>query len=171
MEPRLLVRQIMSKAVVTVGPRDSVAHARRMLQQNNVSALPVVVRGDVLVGIVTNKVLVHRTPGEERVAVCTVMQTRVHALPGDAEVRILALVMRTHRIHHVVVVNDRHVKGIVSSFDLLKLVEGPVTDLSEIPPGPDRTDSPSLEELVGLVLLDMAPGSEWEPGDDVGASP
>lgn len=163
MERPVLVRQIMSKAVVTVGPHDSVAHARRMLKQNNVSALPVVVRGDVLVGIVTNTDLVHQMLEEERTGVYTVMQTRVHALPGDADVRILAVVMRTHNIHHVVVVNAGHIKGIVSSFDLLKLVQGPVADLDEAHSGPASADSsPTLEELIGLVLLDMAPGSEWE---------
>lgn len=164
MKKLLHVRQIMSKAVVTVSPSDSVAHVRRMLRQNNVSAVPVVVRGNVLVGLVTDKDLVHKLPDEERLTVSKIMQRRVHTLSGDAQVRILAMIMRAHRIHHVVVVNNRHVKGIVSSFDLLKLVPGPVTELEALPDGEEA--SRNLEELVGLVLLDVAPGSEWDEDED-----
>jgi signal-transduction protein with cAMP-binding, CBS, and nucleotidyltransferase domain len=31
--------------------------------------------------------------------------------------------MRNHKIHHVIVTHEHHVVGVISAFDLLKLVE------------------------------------------------
>ena len=45
-------------------------------------------------------------------------------MPAYNDVSAAARVMRKHRIHHVVVTHEKSVVGIISSLDLLKLVEG-----------------------------------------------
>ena len=43
-------------------------------------------------------------------------------VPGN-DASVAARIMRKNKIHHVVVTHEKRVVGIISSFDLLKLVE------------------------------------------------
>ena len=52
------------------------------------------------------------------------MTERVYKVPAYNEVSVAARVMRKHKIHHVVVTDEQRVVGMVSSFDLLALVDG-----------------------------------------------
>ena len=51
------------------------------------------------------------------------MSNVVYVVPQYDDVSIAARVMRNHRIHHVVVTHEKKIVGILSAFDLLKLVE------------------------------------------------
>ena len=51
------------------------------------------------------------------------MSTLVQTIKAEAEASEAARKMRKHRIHHIVVTDQTKVVGIVSSFDLLGLVE------------------------------------------------
>jgi signal-transduction protein with cAMP-binding, CBS, and nucleotidyltransferase domain len=51
------------------------------------------------------------------------MTEKVYTVPRYDDVSSAARVMRNHKIHHVVVTHEQQVVGILSSFDLLKLVE------------------------------------------------
>ena len=51
------------------------------------------------------------------------MSTKVYSVPQYDDVHIAARVMRNHHIHHVVVTHEQAVVGVLSAFDLLKLVE------------------------------------------------
>jgi CBS domain-containing protein len=53
-----------------------------------------------------------------------VMTEGVYTVPKYDDVSIAARVMRNHKIHRVVVTHEKKVVGVLSSFDLLKLVEG-----------------------------------------------
>ena len=52
------------------------------------------------------------------------MTEKIYAVPQYDDVSIAARVMRNHKIHHVVVTHEQKVVGMLSAFDLLKLVEG-----------------------------------------------
>jgi CBS domain-containing protein len=58
-------------------------------------------------------------------------------VPKYDDVSIAARVMRNHRIHHVVVTHEQAVVGVLSAFDLLKLVEGH-RYVAKNPPTPSR---------------------------------
>ncbi len=51
------------------------------------------------------------------------MTQKVYTVPQYADPSLAARIMRKHKIHHVVVTHEKKVVGIISSFDLLKLVE------------------------------------------------
>ena len=55
--------------------------------------------------------------------VSTLMTEKVYSVPRYEDVHVAARVMRNHRIHHVIVTHEQKVVGILSSFDLLRLVE------------------------------------------------
>jgi signal-transduction protein with cAMP-binding, CBS, and nucleotidyltransferase domain len=76
---------------------------------------------DQPIGIVTSTDLVEEHP--PGLGVTEVMSTKVYVVPRYEDVHIAARVMRNHGIHHVVVTEGRKVVGVLSSWDLLKLVE------------------------------------------------
>ncbi|MGI9383563.1 MAG: CBS domain-containing protein, partial [Methyloligellaceae bacterium] len=52
------------------------------------------------------------------------MSDHVIVVPAYNDASVAARIMRKRKIHHVVVTHEKKVVGIISSFDLLKLVEG-----------------------------------------------
>ena len=114
------IADLMAKQVVTVGPHDSLASVRDKMRTKRIGALPVVGAQGEALGIVTSTDLIEETQAEK---VKDVMTDGVHQVPAYNEVSVAAKVMRKHKIHHVVVTHEKKVVGILSSFDLLKLLE------------------------------------------------
>lgn len=115
------IADLMAKNVITTEPHHTVRHVRGLMKRNRILAVPVVAADGELMGIVSATDLVDdpkpATPIRE------IMTRRVYKVPAYNDVSAAARVMRRHRIHHVVVTREQAVIGIVSSFDLLKMVE------------------------------------------------
>lgn len=116
------VHELMTEAVVTAQPHHSIEHVRDLLARNSVSAVPVVNADGQPVGIVSSTDLAHDL--KSGTPVNKVMTEKVYTVPKYDDVSIAARVMRNHRIHRVVVTHEHKVVGMLSAFDLLKLVEG-----------------------------------------------
>ena len=52
------------------------------------------------------------------------MTEKVYTIPEYEDVSVAARMMRNHKIHHLIVTQEQKVIGIISSYDLLKLIEG-----------------------------------------------
>jgi CBS domain-containing protein len=115
------IADLMSKRVITVQRHHSVDHVRGLMLRNRVHAVPVVDTEGRPVGIVTSTDLVPERDGGAPVS--TLMATEVRTVPAYNAVHVAARIMRHRRIHHVVVTHEKKVVGLISSFDLLKLVE------------------------------------------------
>lgn len=115
------VDDVMIQQVITVQPHHTVDRLRRLMETNQVHAVPVVDSDGQLVGIVSSNDLVSELKGGTPVS--QIMTDRVYTVPRYDDVHIAARIMRNHRIHHVVVTHEQELVGILSSFDLLKLVE------------------------------------------------
>ena len=115
------VHELMSESVLTTEPHHSVDHVRKILDKNRVGSLPVVNTDGEPVGIISATDLAHDLkPGSP---VSRIMTDKVFVVPKYEDVSIAARVMRNHKIHHVVVTHEKKVVGMLSAFDLLKLVE------------------------------------------------
>ena len=115
------VQELMSPSVITTEPHQSVEHVRAMLSRNSISSVPVVDSDGRPVGIVSTTDLAHDLKSGSPIK--TIMTDKVYTVPQYDDVSIAARVMRNHGIHHVIVTNERKVVGMLSAFDLLKLVE------------------------------------------------
>lgn len=115
------VDDLMVRDVVVARPTDVVGELRDRMMDNGISALPVVDGAGHPIGIVTATDLLEEHPPQ--LGVVEVMSTKVLVVPRYEDVHIAARVMRNHHIHHVVVTEGREVVGVLSSFDLLRLVE------------------------------------------------
>ncbi len=115
------VNDLMVSKVMTTTPGQTFEHVRRVLSENRVSCIPVVNGDNEPVGIVSASDFLHERPPGTPVG--QFMTTKLYTVPQYADVSLAARVMRNHHIHHVVVTDEKKVVGILSSFDLLKLVE------------------------------------------------
>jgi len=115
------ITDLMAKTVITAEPHHSVDHVRRLMERNRIHAVPVVGPAGEPVGFVSSADMVGDLKGGTPIK--NVMSYGVHTVPAYNDVHIAARIMRNKRIHHVVVTHEKKVIGIISSFDLLKLVE------------------------------------------------
>lgn len=115
------VRDLMTKSVVTTQPHKSLDHVRKLLERNKVGAVPVVDSDGEPVGIVSASDLVPEQNGGSPVS--ALMTEKVYTVPEYDDVSIAARIMRNHAIHRVIVTREHRVVGVISAFDLLKLVE------------------------------------------------
>ncbi|MCG8563388.1 MAG: CBS domain-containing protein [Hyphomicrobiales bacterium] len=116
------IADLMAKRVITAQPHNSVDHVRGVMERNRIHAIPIVGPEGEAAGIVTTADLARKLKGETPVK--RIMSDRVFCVPAYNDVSTAARIMRRHKIHHVVVTHEKKVVGIISSFDLLKLVEG-----------------------------------------------
>ncbi len=115
------VEELMTRSVVTAQPHHTVEHVRKMLEKNSIGAVPVVDSDGHPVGIISATDLVHDLkPGSP---ISHIMTEKVYTVPLYDDTSIAARVMRNHHIHRVVVTHEQKVVGVLSAFDLLKLVE------------------------------------------------
>jgi CBS domain-containing protein len=115
------VAELMSDAVVTTQPHKSIDHVRGIMVKNKISAVPIVNTEEEPVGIVSSSDMVSDLNGSSPIS--ALMTKKVYTVPMYDDVSIAARVMRNHRIHRVLVTHEKKLVGILSAFDLLKLVE------------------------------------------------
>lgn len=135
------VDELMHAPVMTITKHQTVGHARGLMAEHRVSALPVVGPDRRLLGILTATDLLDAHGHAEGAPVSRVMSHEpltVH--PGDGP-HVAARIMRNHHLHHVVVVDGGKVVGMVSTFDLLRLVEDHRYQARQAPTPPRRAAS------------------------------
>lgn len=115
------IADIMQKSVVTTVPHKSLGHVRDIMAKNHISSVPVVNSENEVVGIITTSDLAKGH--EDGTPVSQIMPEKVYSVPAYSDVHIAARIMRNHHIHHLVVTHENEIVGVLSSFDLLQLVE------------------------------------------------
>src|SRR6187455_1927685 len=113
---------IMTRNVITVGPDDKLTLARDIFMKNKVHHLPVV-HGTKLLGILTTYDLfkfVRREGDYETTSVKEVMTKHVATLEPEDKIGSAAELFLENRFHAVPIVKEGELKGIVTSFDVIK---------------------------------------------------
>lgn len=110
----------MIDQVISTVPHKSVGHVKEIMKKNSIKLVPVVNAENELEGIVSSADLLG--VNDEK-PVSQVMVTDVVSIPAYSDVAHAARAMRNRSIHHLVVTNEQKLEGIISTFDLLKLVE------------------------------------------------
>ena len=138
-------RDVMVRDVITIGPRESVAHAAKLIAQNDVSALPVIDDHGRLVGLISEGDLMNReeigteihhpwwieavTPGATLAAefakshgkrVEEVMSENVITATEDTSLADIAALLERNRIKRVPIVQHGELVGIVSRSNLVQ---------------------------------------------------
>jgi acetoin utilization protein AcuB len=130
----MLVRQRMTKSLITLKPEDSLQHAHDRLQKYRINQLPVV-RDGKLVGIITDRDVRDAYPSslrhiraedvQEFADVHTVEQVMTHeviTIGPEATLREAAFRLRQSRLGALPVVENGKLVGIITRSDLLDAV-------------------------------------------------
>ncbi len=115
------IADLMNPRVMTVHPHQTFGHVKKLMQEHNISCLPVAGAEGQPAGIVTATDLLDGH--EDGTPISRFMTSKVFTVPAYGDVSLAARIMRKHKIHHVVVTHEQEIVGILSSFDLLQLVE------------------------------------------------
>ena len=131
------IAELMAKRVISAQPHHSIEHVRGLLRRNRIHAVPVVGPDNEALGIVSSADLAADLKAGTPVQY--VMTTPVRTVPAYNDASVAARVMRKNKVHHIVVTHEKQVVGVISSFDLLKLVEGRRFVSKQGPPDNNRS--------------------------------
>jgi len=124
--------EIMQKGVMAVSPELTVADLEEFLTVEDISGVPVTGPGGPILGIVSKTDIV-RALSEELseqqykflqpdLTVGDIMTRDIVTVSPDEDVHDVAQRMIDGHLHRVLVVNSEEVLGIITTFDLLKLL-------------------------------------------------
>lgn len=117
----LKIADVMAERVISAQPHHTVEHVRKLMQRNRIHAVPVTGPDDEALGIVTTADLAGDL--KNGASISQIMSKKPRVVPAYNDVSVAARIMRKHKIHHIVVTHEKQVVGMISSFDLLQLVE------------------------------------------------
>jgi len=140
----MLVKEIMTKEVVTIRPEVTLAEVVRLLKQHRINGVPVVTVGGVLVGIITMSDLLRLLrdinfwdkveqikpelsvkdaflKDKEKAIVEKKMTHGVITVTEDETVERVLDLMSTRNIHTIPVMRDDKLVGIVGAMDIVSL--------------------------------------------------
>jgi acetoin utilization protein AcuB len=130
----MLVRSYMSKPVITVAPSTPVSEALRTMRERGIRRLPVLDASDRLVGIVSDRDLLHAEPSPAtslsiweityllgRITVEQVMSREVLTVGPDTPVEAAAQLMVDRKIGGLPVVEAGRVIGVITETDIFRV--------------------------------------------------
>ncbi len=138
MDSPILVRDVMTRDVVTLGRNDKLLVADDLMRLGRIRHLPVVDETGELVGIVSQRDLFHsglikalgygthaQRQALDMVVVKEAMRTQVMTTGLDTPLREAAKVMLDRKIGCLVVLDQGRIAGILTESDFVKLVAEP----------------------------------------------
>jgi len=130
----MLVRERMSHPVITVQPETPIMEAHELMQKDHIRRLPVIDKRKRLVGIVSEKDLLHAEPSDatsldvwempylvSKITVKEVMTRDVITISEDTPLEEAARIMADNKIGGLPVLRDTRVVGIITETDLFMI--------------------------------------------------
>ena len=141
---------MIQDSLVTVSPLATIKELESLLVENGISGAPVVNREGDLIGVVSQTDVlrfIHRGAREAdfyndtsdvkkldrdsldekllSTRVNDIMQTHLRFVSPQDDLATVAKILRKNRIHRLLVVDDSKLVGLITTFDLIRLLEDP----------------------------------------------
>lgn len=124
---RIQVKDFMSSPVTTAVGKTSIQEVRTLMGRHRIHAIPVIryskqlPEAEVIIrGIITATDLY--TEVDDKTTVEEIMTNKVHVIHKDSNAKSAANMMLKHKVHHLVVMDEGKIVGMISSLDFVKLV-------------------------------------------------
>jgi len=119
----MLVKDIMSRNLITVKESDTIQHAAELMRQYDIGILPVV-EGSSVTGVITDRDIVTRGVSQKssvsELTVCDCMSKSTVCANPDQQVSEAAKTMAAQQVRRVPVVENGQLCGILSLGDISK---------------------------------------------------
>jgi CBS domain-containing protein len=112
------VQEVMSANVITTTGKTKLSSVKGLFNKHNISSAPVLKDNGEIEGIIssTDVAAIHN----EDLLVRDVMTKRVHVCAVNARIKDVGNTMIKENIHHIVVMEDGKVAGVLSALDIIK---------------------------------------------------
>ena len=120
------VKDFMSTPVVTAWEEDSVEEIRDLMKERAIHAIPIISKesteAEVIIrGIVTATDINAQIDSNAEVK-SVMSSSSVHVVHTTSSANAAAKMMIRHNVHHIVVMDEGKIEGMISSIDFVKLV-------------------------------------------------
>ena len=172
----MLVRDCMSKKIITINEDTPIMQALRIMKDNNIRRLPVIKNSDII-GMVTDKDLKEATPSKatsldvheiysllSEIKVKDIMSKDLYTIGPDESVEKAAMLMLKRKISGLPVLEKGNLIGIITQTDIFKalvdisgLTRGGVKIAVELPdiPGTTQEVINTIRTYSGRILSVM----------------
>ncbi len=124
---RIQVKDFMSSPVATAVGKNTVKEIRALMKRKRIHAVPIIryskklpdievmIRG-IITGSDLNKDIDGKAVAED------IMTSNIHVIHMNSSAQAAAKMMLKHKVHHLVVMDEGKIIGMISSLDFVKLV-------------------------------------------------
>ena len=113
------VEEIMNAPVTVTNRNNKIGYLKDLIARKNINAIPVLEEDGTITGIIsTNDVAKCH---DENEIVQNIMSDRIHIVLKNNRVKDAAATMVKHGVHHLVVMEEGQVIGMISSMDIVKV--------------------------------------------------
>ncbi len=119
----LQARSLIQAQVTSVHVESTVSEVEAVINDKEVSCLPVIGSDGHCFGVISIKDLVHFHANKlnpTAVKAWEVCTHRIMEAPSNISINEAAEMMVTHDVHHIVITHDQRVLGIISSLDVIR---------------------------------------------------
>ena len=113
------VEEIMSVPVTITKRNNKVTYLKDLLSRKNINAVPVLEEDGTITGIVSSSDVAKCH--DENELIQNIMSDRVHIVLKNNRVKDAAAIMVKNNVHHLVVMEEGNVVGMISSMDIIKV--------------------------------------------------
>ncbi len=125
---RIQVKDFMSSPVTVAMMDENILEIRTLMKEKGIHAIPIVVCTndtikveETIKGIITSTDICEEV-SDDALIEDVMTSSIVHVVHVDSSAKSAAKTMLNKNVHHMVVMDDGEIKGIVSSLDFVKLV-------------------------------------------------
>jgi CBS domain-containing protein len=125
---RLQVKDFMSTPVTTATGDDSVLEIRALMNEKGINAIPIIsytndgLKVETSIQGIITATDISKDISKDATVNDIMTLSSVHIIHRDSSVQAAAKMMLRHKVHHLVVMDDGEIKGMISSLDFVKLV-------------------------------------------------
>ncbi len=125
---RIQVKDFMSAPVTTAMADQSVLDIRMLMKEKGIHAIPIVsCSNDTLKVEMTIQGIITATDINKEVREDTTVgdimtSSNIHLVHPDSSAKAAAKMMLKHHVHHMIVMQEGEIRGMISSLDFTKLV-------------------------------------------------
>ena len=124
---RIQVKDFMSTPVTTAVGENKIREVKSLMKRKGIHAIPIIQYSKKLPdaevtirGIVTGTDL--SKEHDDSASVTEIMTSNVHVIHKNSSAKAAANMMLKHKVHHIVVMDEGKIIGMISSLDFVKLV-------------------------------------------------